>query len=308
MHKIFIDGAAGTTGLRLRERLAQRADIEVLEIAEELRKDINAKAELAAKADITFLCLPDDAAIEAANTYKNTKIIDTSCAHRTEKGWVYGLPELSKNQREAIKNADRVAVPGCHAGGFNALVYPLVKEGIMPCDYPVVCHSVTGYSGGGKKMIAEYEDENKPSEYKSPRQYGLLQKHKHLKEMKAIPSLEYEPIFNPIVDDFYSGMVVTVPLYSRLLNKNMTLQKMWEFYSEYYKGKQFVKVLPCGYDSLISANTKSGEDSIEIIVTGNDERIILASRFDNLGKGASGAAIQCMNIMLGEEEGKGLVL
>ncbi len=308
MHKIFIDGAAGTTGLRLRERLALRDDIEVLEIAEELRKDINAKAELTSKADITFLCLPDDAAIEAANTYKNTRIIDTSCAHRTEKGWVYGLPELSEHQREAIKNADKVAVPGCHAGGFNALVYPLTKEGIMPCDYPVVCHSVTGYSGGGKKMIAEYEDQNKPFEYKSPRQYGLLQKHKHLKEMKAIPSLEYEPIFNPIVDDFYSGMVVTVPVFPRLLNKNMTLQKMWEFYSKYYRGKQFVNVLPCGYDSLIAANAKSGEDNIEIIVTGNDERIILASRFDNLGKGASGAAIQCMNIMLGEEEGKGLVL
>lgn len=307
MTKVYIDGSAGTTGLRIRERLAGRSDMEVLTIPEELRKDNEARRERMNASDITFLCLPDAAAIEAEALVTNpaVRILDTSTAHRTQSGWCYGFPELSAGHRETLRTAKRVAVPGCHASGFNALVYPLMAGGILPADYPLTCYSVTGYSGGGKKMIADYEGSERNEELGSPRQYGVTQQHKHLREMKAIPGLAMEPIFAPIVADYYSGMVVSVPLYTHLLKKPQTVASMKQYFEEYYAGQIMIHVAE-EVPAFIGANALSGKDTMEILISGNEERILLAARFDNLGKGASGAAIQCMNIMLGLPEDTGL--
>ena len=312
--KIFIDGSEGTTGLRIHERFRNRDDIELLSISSELRKDINERKRLINESDITFTCLPDAAAIESVSLVENenVRIIDPSTAHRTEEGWAYGFPELSEKHRLAIQTGKRVAVPGCHATGFISLVYPLIASDILSADYPVSAFSLTGYSGGGKKMIAEYEEENRLQEYDAPREYALSQQHKHLKEMKNICKLRKEPLFSPIVADYYSGMVVSVPLYAELLKGSPTPEKLQEFYADYYAGERFIRVMPYGAEAesrgFLSGNGCSGWDGLEIYVTGNAERILLSARFDNLGKGASGAAIQCLNIMLGCEEDKGLNL
>lgn len=312
--KVYIDGSEGTTGLRINERFQGREDIEILKIPTELRKDTETRRKLINESDITFLCLPDAAAREAVSLIENDKvrIIDSSTAHRTESGWAYGFPELCPEFRSGIAEGKRVAVPGCHATGLISVLYPVVKSGIMPADYPVSSFSLTGYSGGGKKMIADYEGENRPVELDAPREYALSQQHKHLKEMKAICGLAYEPLFSPIVSDYYSGMVVTLPVYTRLLNKKMTLADIHKFFEEYYGDEQFIKVKPLGSEaesgSFLAGNGQSGWDGLEIYITGNDDRILLSSRFDNLGKGASGAAIQCMNIMLGKKEDTGLNL
>ena len=310
MTKVFIDGREGTTGLRITERLSARSDIELLIIDEVLRKDPAARRDMIEQSDVTFLCLPDAAAKEAVAMAPDTvKIIDASTAHRTLPGWAYGFAELSEAHRQAIATGNRIAVPGCHASGFNSLVYPMIKSGLMSTDYPVVCHSVTGYSGGGKKMIAQYQDENRDEELSSPRQYGLTQMHKHLKEMKAVPGLSQEPIFNPIVADYYAGMVVTVPVFTSLLKGKPTLAAVRELFMEHYRNQQLVKVIESEEaPSFLGANNLAGRDSMEILITGNDDRILLTSRFDNLGKGASGAAVQCMNITLGLDETTGLVI
>ncbi len=312
--KIFIDGSEGTTGLRIFERFEGRDDIELLKIPSELRKDPKEIKKYINASDITFLCLPDAAAREAVALVDNdnVRIIDTSTAHRTEQGWAYGYPELSKEHREAIKNGKRIAVPGCHATGFITLAYPLVAGGILPSDYPISAFSLTGYSGGGKKMIAEYEAEDRIEELKAPREYALGQTHKHLKEMKAITGLDRLPLFSPIVADYYSGMVVTIPLYVDMLKGDNTPESIHNFFEKYYDGEQFIKVMPFGAEAdsrgFLGGNGCSGWDGIQIFVTGNEDRILVSTRFDNLGKGASGAAIQCLNIMLGCDESKGLNL
>lgn len=312
-YKVFIDGKEGTTGLQIFERFANRKDIEILTISEDKRKDKLERQRLINESDFTFLCLPDVASIESVElcTNPNTKIIDASTAHRTNPAWAYGFPELDSSFRKKIANSKRVAVPGCYASGFIALAYPLVKLGILPKDYPVSIHAVSGYSGAGKKGISQYEDPNRDECFKSPRQYALTQEHKHLKEMKAIPGLEFEPIFNPYVCDYYCGMTVTVPLHSRLLAQKLTAKQLHEAISEHYRDSHFVKV--AGFmgdgtltDSFIPANTLTGTNSMQIFVYGNDDRIMLCTRFDNLGKGASGAAVQCMNIMMGIDETTGL--
>lgn len=311
--KVFIDGSAGTTGLQIFERFKDRDDVEILEIAEEKRKDSAERARLINESDITFLCLPDAAAIEAAAlcTDPDTRIIDASTAHRTSPDWDYGFPELSEAHREKIRNSKRVANPGCYASGFISLVYPLVQAGVLPEDYPLTAHAVSGYSGAGKKMIAVMESDEKTFEMNSPRQYALTQAHKHLPEMQKICGLKYTPMFNPIVDDYYAGMVVSVPLISRCLTKNYTPKDIHEILSEHYAGEHFVKVMELGgaetlADGFIAANTLTGTNDMQLFVCGNDDRILLMSRLDNLGKGASGAAIQNMNIMLGIDERKGL--
>lgn len=306
MYKIFIDGNQGTTGLRLFDRLKTRDDIELLTISDNLRKDKEERRRLINMSDITFLCLPDEASKESVSLCDNdhTVIIDTSTAHRTNPDWAYGFAELSDEHRAKIASSKRIAVPGCHASGFISIVYPLIASGIMPEDYPCVCHSLTGYSGGGKKMINDYENE-KTDDLFAPRQYGLTQNHKHLKEMKTITGLSDFPVFTPIVDDYYSGMATTVPLFTKLLNKK-TAEEIHAMFDEYYKDSQFIEVLPLhGGETpvtMISANEMSGKDSMKILVSGNDERVFITSVFDNLGKGASGAAVQCMNISMGIDE------
>ena len=307
MIKVYIDGSSGTTGLRIRERLAGRRDLTLLSIPDELRRDETERKERMAQADIVFLCLPDAAAVRAAELLDGmgARVLDTSTAHRTEKGWSYGFPELSARHHKEICEAKKVAVPGCHASGFQALVYPMMAGEILPADYPLSCFSVTGYSGGGKNMIAAYEAANRPDEYDSPRQYGVSQQHKHLREMQAISGLCFPPLFSPIVADFYSGMSVSLPIYSRLLKKPQTAASLRDFFAQYYQGQPLIQVRRDTPD-YIGANALAGRDSMEIFVSGNDERILLTARFDNLGKGASGAAIQCMNLMLGIDETTGL--
>ncbi len=311
--KVFIDGKEGTTGLQIFERFEKRSDIEVLLIDEDKRKDVNERKWLINSSDITFLCLPDAAAKEAAALVENpsTRIIDASTAHRTDPDWAYGFPELSAAHRERISSAKKVANPGCYASGFISIVYPLVEAGVLPKDYPVISHAVSGYSGGGKKMIAAM-DGAKTKEMFSPRQYALSQNHKHIPEMQKICGLEYPPMFNPIVDDFYAGMVVSVPLVARTLPKKYTPEDIHSVLSQHYAGQRFVKVMELGGgdtlpDGFLPANTLEGSNQLQIFVFGNDDRILIASRLDNLGKGASGAAVQNMNIMLGLDEAAGLV-
>ncbi len=306
MTKVFIDGSAGTTGLRIRERLAGRRELTLLSLPEELRKDASARKEIMNSADIVFLCLPDAAAIEAAAMVEKpgTCIIDTSTAHRTDPAWVYGFPELVG--REKIASADRIANPGCHASGFIALVRPLIEAGLVNKDSSLSCFSLTGYSGGGKSMIAQYEAPDRSPLLKAPRQYALGQQHKHLKEMKLLCSLEKAPVFCPIVADFYSGMEVTVPLGGEELKCSM--EDVKAVYRAAYTGAlvRFDEAPDEG--GFLSAGAYAGFDDMEISVSGNEERILLTARFDNLGKGASGAAIQNMNIRLGLEETTGLSL
>lgn len=314
MKKVFIDGSAGTTGLRIADRLAQRDELEILTLPENERKNPLSRAEMMNSADIAFLCLPDAAAIEAEQlcTSKNVCLIDTSTAHRTSPVWAYGFPELSQNHRAAIAGSHRIAVPGCHASGFCSVVYPLVKGGVIVEDYPLVSHSVTGYSGGGKSMIAAYRDGERASELSSPAQYALTAQHKHLPEMAAVCGLTQAPVFNPIIGDFYSGMVVTVPLHQRLMKTKMSVAELHEYFCDFYKDARLIEVLPLNKTgsepNMLFANTLAGKDTMQIFIGGNDERPLLASRFCNLGKGASGAAVQCMNIYLGLDEITGLEL
>lgn len=312
-YKIFIDGKEGTTGLKIFERFAERKDLEILSIDEDKRKDPVEKAKLINASDYTFLCLPDAAAIESAKlcTNPNTVIIDASTAHRVNADWAYGFPELDKSFREKIEKSNRIANPGCYASGSIAILYPLVQSGIMQKDYPVNIHAVSGYSGAGKKAIAQYEDTARNSELDSPRLYALTQSHKHLPEIKIISGLEYEPIFNPYVCDYYQGMTVTVGLHARLLAKNVTAKDVWEMFAKHYDGCKFVQVagfmgegvLP---EQFIPANSLANTNNMQIFIYGNDDRIMITTRFDNLGKGASGAAVQCMNIRMGIDEGLGL--
>ena len=308
--KVFIDGKAGTTGLRIYERLSGRDDIEIITLCEEERKNIDSRKMALNSADIAFLCLPDAAAIEAVSLIENdnTVVIDTSTAHRTDSDWTYGFPEISKELDNAISESKRIAVPGCHAGGFIALVKPLIDANIIDKSTLLTCHSVTGYSGGGKNMIAEYESEGKSELLSAPRQYGIKQMHKHLKEMKAITGLENEPIFCPIVSDFYSGMLVTVPLFSSQLNEGKSVSDIKKVYSEMYNSSIVNYSDEIDEEGFISAAGMSFKDSMQITVSGNDDRILLIARYDNLGKGASGAAIECLNMVLGSDKTAGLDL
>lgn len=308
--KVFIDGSAGTTGLRIAERLESRKDIELIKLTEENRKDTAARKEALNLADIAFLCLPDAAAIEAVSLIENpnTVVLDTSTAHRTNENWVYGFPELSEKSEESIKSGKRIAVPGCHASGFISLIYPLVEKGIISKDILLSCFSLTGYSGGGKKMIAEYEDTERDTLLDAPRQYGLFQKHKHLPEMTAITGIENAPVFVPIVDAFYSGMEVTVPLFVSQLNEGFTVADIKNTYKEKYNGPVVNYIDDFDEGGFVSANKLSFKDSMEISVSGNEDRILLIARYDNLGKGASGAAVECMNIVLGADKTTGLEL
>lgn len=308
MKKVFIDGSAGTTGLRIRERLAAREDIELLILSEELRKDPAARKEMLNKADIAFLCLPDAAAREAVSMIENpnTVVLDTSTAHRTDPNWCYGFPELSEERYQAVKEAKRIAVPGCHASGFIALVAPLVEAGALPKNALLTCHSITGYSGGGKQMIAQYETETPDPLYKAPRQYALGQSHKHLPEMKAIAGIDNDPIFCPIVSDFYSGMAVTVPLFASQLNESFGIEEIKEIYRKKYQGPMVVWSESTDADGFYSAVAYGDSDKMEITVQGNTDRILLLARYNNLGKGASGAALECMNIVLGDAPDKNL--
>ena len=304
---VYIDGKEGTTGLQIYDRLSSRNDIELLLIDEDKRKDPLARSEMLNAADAVFLCLPDDAAREAVAMLQNpdTVVLDTSTAHRTESGWCYGFPELSAEREAALKTAKRIAVPGCHASGFIALVYPLIEAGLLSADAKLTCHSVTGYSGGGKKMIAEYQDDGKSVLLDAPRQYGLTQQHKHLKEMKAITGLENQPVFCPIVSDFYSGMMVTVPLFTSDLLRG-GIEDIKAVYREKYNTEIVKYVESMGDGAFISAHEKMNKDSMDITVCGNDDRVILVAVYDNLGKGASGAAVECLNYVLGVDPKTGL--
>ena len=307
MYSIFIDGRNGTTGLRIAERLAQRSDIQLLTLPEERRKDPSARKEILNACDVALLCLPDSAAIEAVEMIENpaVRVLDTSTAHRTAPGWVYGFPELSPEQRAKILESKRIAVPGCHASGFIALVAPLVRTGILPKETLLSCHSITGYSGGGKKMIAEYTAQGRDIQLDAPRQYGLTQTHKHLPEMQTMTGLDTAPIFCPIVSDFYSGMVVTVPLFANQLAPGASVADIESTYRAAYPGPVVVygDVSASGF---LAGNAAAATDRMHICVQGNADRILLTATYDNLGKGASGAAVQLLNLILGANETEGL--
>lgn len=306
MIKVFIDGAEGTTGLVIRDRLKEYSGIEVLSLPEELRKDATARKDVMNKCDLVFLCLPDVAAKEAVTfvTNPNTVIIDTSTAHRTNEEWDYGFPELT-GQKDKIKNSKRIANPGCHASGFIALVAPLIESGVIDKDVALSAFSITGYTGGGKKMIAEYEGDC-PDLYSAPRQYGISQTHKHIPEMMKVCKLQTKPSFCPIVSNFPRGMEVTIPISKKDIN--VGIEKVKQIYREYYNGKIVFFNENADESGFLSANKFANKDSLEVSVFGNDENMILVARFDNLGKGASGAAIQNMNLVLGFDEEKGLSL
>ncbi len=307
MKKVFIDGKAGTTGLRIEERLLGRDDVEVVCLPDELRKDKEARKKILNEADVVFLCLPDDAAKEAVSLIDNPEVvvIDASTAHRTADGWTYGFAELAEEFEKEISVSKRIANPGCHASGFIALVYPLVKAGILSSDSLLVAHSLTGYSGGGKKMIAEYEDVERSTLYDAPRQYGLSQMHKHLPEMTKITGLKNPPVFCPIVSDFYSGMEVTVPLFKNQLEWG-AVEDIKNIYKNLYNGPVVTYIDAPDEGGMLSASALGGKDSMEISVFGNEERILLVARYDNLGKGASGSAVECLNIALGVPKTKSL--
>ena len=311
--KVYIDGQAGTTGLKLYDRIKDRSDIELLTIDPALHRDNAERARLINASDVTFLCLPDAASVEAVSFVQNpdTRIIDASTAHRTNPDWAYGFPELSAAHREKIISSKRVAVPGCYASGFAALVYPMVQSGMLPKNYPLTCHAVSGYSGAGKGAIAVYESDDRPAEYDSPRQYALGLSHKHLPEMQKVSGLDFPPVFNPLVCDYFAGMVVSVPLHRIFLNGTPSVEQIHEMFSAHYAGQRFVKVRALqGADVLengfLPANTLAGTNLLEVFVCGNEDRILLAARLDNLGKGASGAALQCFNLMTGAPEETGL--
>lgn len=305
MINVFIDGKDGTTGLQIFDRLGRRPDVNIITLPEEKRKDISARKEAIGGADAVFLCLPDAAAKEAVSLVESdkVKIIDASTAHRTAVGWAYGFPELSAAAREKIASSKRIANPGCYASGFISLVYPIVTGKIASEDYPFVCHAVSGYSGAGKKGIAQYENKERSAEFDSPRLYALTLSHKHLPEMVSVCSLTRKPIFNPYVCDYYAGMTVNVPLFKDLLDKKYTVADMKKYLSDFYGGSNFISVISAEEtDGYIAANNLVGTNKMQIIVGGNDEQILLSSRFDNLGKGASGAAVQNMNIAFGLDE------
>ena len=297
--KVFIDGREGTTGLQIYDRLGQRDDIELLLIDEAKRKDVSARKELINSADVVFLCLPDAAARESVALVENpsTRVIDASTAHRTDPSWVYGFPELSKEQRKKIANARFVANPGCHATGFIAAAYPLIAAGILPRDYPLTCFSLTGYSGGGKALIRSYEEEKTPGMY-SPRLYGLNLAHKHLPEMIYVTGLTRRLIFCPVVDDYYCGIAVTITLHNGLLNGKPTAEELRLKLAEYYAGERFVTVAPELGGGMLESNWGEGTNDLELTVSGDGELTIITARFDNLGKGASGAAVQNLDLLL----------
>ena len=314
--KVFVDGQEGTTGLKIRDHLSKRKDIELFEIEPERRKDTARRKELLNEAEIVFLCLPDAAARESVAMISNpvTKIVDPSTAHRTDPSWVYGIPELSREQRERICNSKRVSVPGCHATGFIMPLFPLVSKGIVPKDYPVTCQSLTGYSGGGKKLIGAYEDVDAATKerLRGPRPYALGLTHKHLPEMQKHAGLDISPIFMPVVGNFYQGMLVSVPLFRKMLRGQPGAKEVHDELEAHYAGQKFVRVMPLSgeghlSDGFLDPSACNGTNRIEIFVFGNAEQILLVSRFDNLGKGASGAAVQNMNLMLGVKEDEGLI-
>lgn len=307
MKKVFIDGKAGTTGLRIEERLSARDDVTIVSLPDELRKDTEAKRRIINDSDIVFLCLPDDAARESVSLVENdaVTVIDASTAHRTSPDWAYGLPELGTDFEEKIRRSSRIAVPGCHASGFISLVYPLVKNGFISNDERLVVHSLTGYSGGGKKMIADYESEDAGALLAAPRQYGIAQSHKHLPEMTKITGLLTPPIFCPIVSDFYSGMEVTVPIFKSQLC-GYGIEDVKSLYREIYNSPLLFYTEGADEGGFLSSAKLSGKDSMSVEVHGNDDRILLVARYDNLGKGASGAAVECLNIKLGCDKTKTL--
>ncbi len=308
MKKVFIDGSAGTTGLRILDRLSGREDICLLKLPEEKRKDTEARREIINEADLVFLCLPDAAAKEAVTLVENpnTVVLDASTAHRTEAGWAYGLPQLSPAHREKIATSKRIAVPGCHASGFISLVYPLIEAGVLSPEAPLSCFSLTGYSGGGKQMIAQYEDEGREACFDAPRIYALGQEHKHLKEMVHVTGIRSAPVFSPIVADFYSGMLVSVPLFAHQVKGG--IEAVRQIYREKYQDNILHYVETLAPDGFAAANGLSGLDSMEVTVSGSADRFTLNARYDNLGKGASGAAIECMNVVMGVSPETGLSL
>ena len=312
MLKVFIDGKEGTTGLRIFERLEERSDLTLLTLPEDKRKDPAARKECLHDADIAILCLPDAAARESVSLAEGShvRILDTSTAHRVTDGWAYGFPELSGTHRQAVIEGNRVAVPGCHASGFIALVTPLVAAGLLPSDAQLSCFSLTGYSGGGKKMIAQYKGDGRTGDLDSPRQYGLTQAHKHLPEMQHVPGLQTAPIFAPIVADFYSGMEVTVPLFRSQLQCAHPVEEILACLKAHYANSPVVKVMDNTADlgGFIASNAMSGHDGMRLMVQGNDDRVQMVALFDNLGKGSSGAAMQCLNLMIGQDETTGLNL
>ncbi len=308
MKRVFIDGSAGTTGLRIRERLQERDDITVITLPEEVRKDPAARKEALNSCDAAFLCLPDPAAIEAVSMVENPNVtlLDTSTAHRTDPRFVYGFPELSPQYLEKVRSSNRIAVPGCHASGFIALIYPLIEAGVLSAEEKIAFFSLTGYSGGGKKMIEQYQDPARDPLLGAPRQYALGQTHKHLKEMTAVTGLKTAPLFSPIVADFYSGMEVTVPLFASQVRASVSEIK--KIYGEKYVTSMVKFVENSSEEGFLSASKLSGFDGMEISVEGNDDRILLVARYDNLGKGASGAAIECMNLRFGLPATQGLTV
>ena len=305
MTKVFIDGSAGTTGLRIYERLGSRTDIELLILPEELRKDTEHRRRMLNSADIAFLCLPDKAAMEAVSLIENDNVavIDTSTAHRVDPAWAYGFAELSNKHRQAIQGSKRIANPGCHASGFIASVYPLVTNGVIPADFSLAAYPLTGYSGGGKNLIAEYEDPERDVRHESHRIYGTALTHKHLPEMQKICGLVHKPVFSPILGDFYAGMATSILL------PGLDAQKVWQCIADHYTAEKMVSVAPLGGDeSVVYASTLAGKDTMRIQISGHSEQTMVTAFFDNLGKGASGAAIQNMNILLGIDETTGLNL
>ncbi len=306
--RVFVDGAAGTTGLRIIERLQERSDIKLTTLNDDERKDINKRLDALNSCDCAFLCLPDAAAREIVDLAgdSNCVIIDASTAHRVDHRFAYGFPELSENHRQSIQKSKRISVPGCHASGFMALIYPLVEEGILPKNALLGCHSLTGYSGGGKSMIAQYESDG--AALQAPREYGIAQTHKHLPEMQKRSGLDFAPMFCPIVSSFYSGMLVTVPIHISQLANGAGISDIENAYSRRYSGKIVKFVQNADENGFLSASKLSGRDDMQIMVYGNSDRALLAARFDNLGKGASGAAIQCMNISMGLDEAEGLII
>lgn len=305
--KIFIDGKEGTTGLQIFDRLSGRTDIELRFLDDSLRKDTEARREMINSSDLVFLCLPDQAAREAVSLVENpdVKVIDASTAHRTDPDWVYGFPELNREQEKLIRESKRVANPGCHATGFISISSPLIQKGILPADYPLSCHSLTGYSGGGKKMIAEYESERVDKRLDSCREYAITLAHKHIPEMMAVAGLKRKPLFFPIIGDYHSGMTSTIGLFNEMLKGNPTPEEIHEALADHYSGCEYVRVLPFGGENeidprgILESNRNVGTNYLDIVVSGNREQTLIASMFDNLGKGASGAATQNMEIMLG---------